>query len=55
MSENNNKIGIISQYLSTILVTAGICVEVQLGADIGFVLISIGSLVFAIATKIRHL
>lgn len=47
-------IGIYGQWLAVFMVTAGIGIEVGYGAHIGFVLITAGSLIFALATKIKY-
>lgn len=47
-------IGIIGQWLAVFLVTAGIGIEVGYGAHIGFVLITAGGIVLAMATKIKY-
>ena len=38
-----------------VLVSMGIAVELVMGADLGYLLITIGSLSFAVATKIHRL
>jgi len=42
------------QTFCTILVTMGIIVEFRFEADIGFLLVTAGSLAFAISTKIEN-
>jgi len=38
-----------------VLVSLGVMVELVMGADLGFLLITIGALSFAVATKIHRL
>lgn len=45
----------LGQWLAALIVAAGIGVELATGAHLGFVIITGGSLVFAIATKIRRM
>lgn len=45
----------LGQWLAALLVAAGIGVEIGTGAHIGFIVITGGSLVFALATKLRRL
>ena len=51
---NHELLGIYGQWLSVLLVTVGIGVEVGYGANIGFVCITAGGVVLAIATKIKY-
>ena len=44
----------VPQILGIVLVVCGILYEIAFKAPIGFVLITLGSLVFAIGTKIKH-
>ena len=46
------RLGIALQALSSCLTGAGIAVELMAKADIGFILISVGSLLFGIACKL---
>lgn len=50
---NQNNIGIIGQWVGMLAVICGILIEVSMGAHFGFCAITAGSLVWAIATKIR--
>jgi len=43
----------LGQWVAAIMVGIGIGVEFALGANIGFVLVTLGALLFAIATKLR--
>jgi len=52
--ERKESIGIAGQWLACIFVCAGIGIEVGMGADLGFVLITLGSIAFAISTKLRR-
>lgn len=45
--------GIIGQWVGMAIIICGILAEISLGAHLGFVLITGGSLVWAIATKFR--
>lgn len=45
----------LGQWLAALIVAAGIGIELAMEAHIGFVVITGGSLVFAIATKIRRM
>lgn len=47
-------IGIYGQWLSILMVTFGIGVEVAYGAHLGFVLITAGGVILALATKIKY-
>jgi len=38
-----------------VLVSMGVVIELTMGAELGYVLISTGALSFAVATKIHHL
>jgi len=51
--EKRESIGIAGQWLACALVASGIGIEVGMGADLGFVLITAGSIAFAISTKLR--
>lgn len=44
--------GLVGQWVGMIAVVIGIVIEIQLGAHLGFVLITAGALVYAIATKL---
>jgi len=48
-------IGIIGQWTAVFVVTLGIGIEVGYGAHIGFVLITAGGVILALATKIKYL
>jgi len=48
-------IGSIGQWVGMVAVAAGIAIELQLGADIGFVAITIGTVAYAVATKFVEL
>ena len=54
MKTDRELIGIIGQWLACLLVTAGIIVEVAYGAHVGFVFITAGGVVLALATKIKY-
>lgn len=54
-SEKKEKIGILGQWVGGVIVGIGIGVEIALGADLGYVLISLGSLLYAFATKLRKI
>ena len=41
------------QLLAIVMVAAGITFEVMTGAHLGYVLITVGALIFAISTKIK--
>lgn len=47
-------VGIVGQWLAVLMVSVGLIVEVATGANLGFVIITAGSLIFAIATKIKY-
>lgn len=47
------KLGMAIQTVGVLIVIVGVLVEVQLGADAGFVCITAGSLGFAIGTKLK--
>ena len=46
-------IGVIGQWVSFCALGLGIGIEIKYGADIGFMSITIGSVLFAVATKIK--
>lgn len=46
-------IGVIGQWAAFCALGVGIAVEIHYGADIGFMGITIGSVLFAVATKIK--
>jgi len=50
-----DRIGIVIQSVAGIIVGIGIGIEVAMHADLGYVLISIGSLAYAIGTKLRKI
>ena len=49
------RLGIALQALASALTGAGIAIEIVLRADIGYILITAGSFVFAIATKLMNI
>ena len=49
------RLGIALQALASALTGAGIAIEIVYGADIGFLLITLGSFVFAVATKLMKI
>ena len=51
--EKKDVLGIIGQYMGSILLGIGIGVEIAKGADLYFILISAGSAIYAAATKLR--
>jgi len=46
-------VGIVVQAAGILVVMVGVAVEVQLGAEAGFICITAGSLGFALGTKLR--
>ena len=46
-------IGVIGQWAAFCALGIGIAIEIHYGADIGFMGITIGSVLFAVATKIK--
>jgi len=48
------RIGEIGQWLGMAASIGGFIVEIATGADIGFVLITAGSLAWAVATKLKY-
>ena len=48
------RVGEIGQWAGMACSLAGVVIEAALGADIGFVLITVGSLAWAIATKVKY-
>jgi hypothetical protein len=46
-------IGVIGQWAAFCALGVGIAIEISYGADIGFMGITIGSVLFAVATKIK--
>jgi|GEM_PF-2303500 len=53
--EKLDHIGILGQWFAGVVVGVGIGIEVALQADLGFLAISLGSLVYAAMTKIRKI
>jgi len=53
--ERREKLGIVMQTISGIIVGIGIGIEVAMGAELGYILISCGSLLYAMATKLRKI
>lgn len=51
--EKKDVLGIIGQYMGSILLGIGIGLEIAKGADLYFILISAGSAIYAAATKLR--
>lgn len=49
-----NVLGSIGQWVAFVVMSFGIIVEVRLGADTGFIAITVGSCLFAVFTKIRY-
>jgi len=47
--------GVIGQWAAFCALGAGIAIEIHYGADIGFMGITIGSVLFAVATKVKVL
>lgn len=47
-------IGIIGQWLAVFVVTFGIGIEVGYGAHLGFVFITAGGVILAVATKVKY-
>ena len=50
-----DKIGIVVQSIAGIIVGIGIGIEMSMGADIGYIAISLGSRLYAIGTKLRKI
>mgnify|MGYP000338942066 CR=1 FL=1 len=53
--EKKEKAGIIGQWVGGVIVGIGIGIEISMGCDIGYILISCGSLIYALATKLRKI
>lgn len=51
---NRQLSGLVGQWVGMIAVVIGIVIEIQLGAHLGFVLITAGALVYAVATKLLN-
>jgi len=45
--------GVIGQWTACIALAAGIAIEIHYRADLGFLSITIGSVLFALATKVK--
>lgn len=54
-SERKERMGIVGQWIAGAVSGAGLGYEIAMGADLGFVLIILGSIVFAGATKLRRI
>lgn len=52
-SKTKETVGIIGQYGSMGVLTIGICIELIMAAHVGFIFITIGGLLWGVATKIR--
>ena len=49
-----NFIANLGQWLACVLLTMGIIIEMVMRANIGYIIITFGSLVFAIFTKLKY-
>lgn len=47
-------IGIVGQWLSILIVTFGIGIEIGYGAHWGFVFVTAGGVILAVATKVKY-
>jgi len=45
--------GVLGQWAAFCALSAGVIIEISYGADIGFMSITIGSVLFAVATKVK--
>ena len=48
------RIGALGQYLALLALGIGIAIEIHYEADFGFLCITIGSAIFAVATKVKY-
>ena len=46
--------GDLAQWLGIATIIAGIVIEFKMGANLGFIAITLGSVIFAIGTKVKH-
>lgn len=46
-------VGCVGQWLALVSCVVGIVIEIKYGANIGYIAITAGSLIFSIATKIK--
>lgn len=53
--DRKEKIGIFGQWLAGVVCGVGIGVEIALGADLGYILITVGSILYATFTKLRKI
>ena len=53
--ERKDKMGIVGQWVGGAISGARLGYEIAVGADIGFVMITLGSIIFAGATKLRKI
>jgi len=53
--EKKDRIGIVGQWIAGAISGAGLGYEIAVGADVGFVMITLGSIMFAGATKLRKI
>ncbi|MDI6814958.1 MAG: hypothetical protein QMC90_02595, partial [Dehalococcoidales bacterium] len=53
-SSMRRKIGVAGQWFGGLLCLAGIIIEIILRAEVGYILITSGAVIFAIATKLRY-
>lgn len=53
--EKKDRVGIVGQWIAGAISGAGLGYEIATGADLGFVLITLGSIIFAGATKCRKI
>lgn len=51
---NRETIGSVGQWAAAGLSFAGIIIEVETGAPIGYIIITTGAVIFAVATKIKY-
>ena len=51
--KTKDTVGIVGQYVSMVVLMVGIGIEISYKAHVGFICITIGGLIWGIATKIR--
>ena len=54
MLDDREAVGILGQWVGMLLCAIGVTAEIALGGDWYFAVITAGSIVWAVATKIRH-
>jgi len=54
-SKRWDRLGIVGQWIAGVICGAGVGIELTLGADVGYVAITVGAVLFAAFTKLRKI